>query len=184
MIKKAALVLAMLSPAGFIQAGDATVEKRYRLPERGYLQMNVPASWEDEVHQPRGALPPTIGFRARRGKQFAVLVTPIWPARPDISPQTKDAIKRSVQSSADQVRHQAIEENIAVVELPGASGPGFYFSATDSVPKPDEYKFMTQGIIRVSDLVVTFTILTNDGQLDVTREALAAIQSAVHIPPR
>ena len=42
---------------------------------------------------------------------------------------------------------------------------------------------MTQGMLKVSDLVVTFTILTNDGQEQVPRDALSMLTSAVHIQP-
>jgi hypothetical protein len=38
---------------------------------------------------------------------------------------------------------------------------------------------MTQGIIRVGGLSVTFTILTNAGQASVVKQALAALESAV-----
>jgi hypothetical protein len=64
------------------------------------------------------------------------------------------------------------------VEFQGRSGPGFYFSATDRAPKPGEYKFLTQGIVRVGELSVTFTILTNDGQEAVVKQALEALKGA------
>jgi hypothetical protein len=76
-----------------------------------------------------------------------------------------------------------VETNIGVIEFAGSSGPGFYFSVTDRAPKPDEYKFMTQGMLKVSDLVMTFTILTNDGQEQIARDALAMLRSAIHVQP-
>jgi hypothetical protein len=181
---RAILLVAMLWPAVSPHAGDATVEKRYRLPEHGYFQMNVPAAWNDELRQPSGVLPPTIAFRARQGAQFAFLVTPIWRARADVAAQTRDSIKQSVERAAERVKPHAVEKTINVVEFSGAAGPGFYFSVTDPAPKPGEYEFMTQGIVKVSDLVVTFTILINGDQLEITQDALAAIKSAVQIEPR
>ena len=38
---------------------------------------------------------------------------------------------------------------------------------------------MTQGILRVGGLSVTFTILTNEGQRGVVKQALAALAGAV-----
>jgi len=180
---QAVLVLAVLWPTVSPHAGS-TVEKRYRLPEHGYLQMSVPATWDDDVRQPPGALPPTITLRPRQGKQFAVLVTPIWRARADVPPQTRDSLRQSVQQAADRARGQAVEKTIKLVEFSGAAGSGFYFSATDPAPKPDEFEFMTQGMVKVSELVMTFTILTNRGQTQVAQDALAAIASAVHVEPR
>jgi hypothetical protein len=159
------------------------VEKKYQLPERGFFQMDVPAGWRDQVRQPPQSLPPTIAFRGGQAQRFEIFVTPIWPARPDVAPSTKDSIRRQVERAAEGVKSQALETNIRVLEFAGAAGPGYYFSATDRAPKPGEYKFMTQGIVKVSELVVTFTILTNDGQEEVAREALAMIKSAIHVRP-
>lgn len=159
------------------------VEKKYPLPERGFFQMDVPAGWRDRLVQPPQSLPPTISFRAETGRPFAVMVTPIWPARPDIPASSKEQMRSQVQRAAEAVKSQAVEQQIPVVEFAGAAGPGYYFTATDRAPKPGEYKFMTQGMVRVSGLVVTFTILTNDGQETVAREALAMIRSAVHARP-
>jgi hypothetical protein len=159
------------------------LEKQYRLPERGFVKMEVPAGWRDQLRQPPQSLPPTILFRAGQGQPFEILLTPIWPARADVAPSSKDSIRRQVERAADGVKGQTLEQDIALVEFAGAAGPGYYFSVTDRAPKPGEYKFMTQGIVKVSGLVVTFTILSNDGQGQVAREALSMIRSAVHVGP-
>ena len=179
----AALASRLLCFDGVAYADNANVEKKFALPERGFLQMSVPPNWDDQIRQPPQALPPTIAFRARQGKPFEVLVTPIWRARPDIPVSTKDTIRQRVERAADDVKSQAVEKSIRLVEFSGSSGPGFYFSATDRAPKPGEYKFVTQGMLKVSDLVVTFTILTNDGQEQVMRDALSMLKSAVHVQP-
>ena len=145
--------------------------------------MKVPSGWTDELRQPQGAVPPTIAFRPRDGKGFDVLVTPIWRERADLPVATKDAIKQGVQKAADEVKKQAVEKMIPVVEFAGASGPGFYFSATDKAPNPGEYKYLTQGLLNVGELTVTFSILTNDGQEQVTQDALNMLKSAVHVRP-
>jgi hypothetical protein len=54
---------------------------------------------------------------------------------------------------------------------------------TDKAPNPGEYKYLTQGMLRVSELVVSFSILTNDGQEQVREDALALLKSAVHLQP-
>ncbi|HEY7676568.1 MAG TPA: hypothetical protein VIG69_05830, partial [Candidatus Methylomirabilis sp.] len=73
---------------------------------------------------------------------------------------------------------------IEVRELQGVAARGYYFSATDRAPKPGEYKFMTQGMLRVGSLLVTFTILTNDGQGNIVADALAMLRSARHVEAR
>jgi hypothetical protein len=163
-------------------AQNATAEKRYPLANRGFLQMNVPAGWTEKVDQPPTAAPPTISFGARDGKAFIVTVTPAWKLHPgDVDP-TKENLRQRVAAARDGIAAFAVETDIKLTEFNGASGPGFYFFATDKEPRPGEYKFMTQGALAVNELTVTFTILTNEGQENVVRSALAMIRGAVHLP--
>ncbi len=177
------LVALLLCPLAASFAADASATKKYALPQKGSFEMQVPSVWNDELSQPQGAVPPTITFRPRDGNGFGVLVTPIWRARADLPVATKDAIKQGVQRAADEAKKQAVEKTIPVVEFAGSSGPGFYFSATDKAPNPGEYKYLTQGLLNVGELTVTFSILTNDGPEQVTQEALNMLKSAVHVQP-
>jgi hypothetical protein len=178
-----AWAIPLLCAAGVALGADATAPKKYALPAHGSLQLNVPAAWADEVRSPPGGVPPTILFRARSGRAFEVLVTPIWRSRPDIPEATKETIRQSVQRAADDAKADAVEETIPVRELAGAKGPGYYFAATDKAPKPGEYKYLTQGMVKLGDLTVTFTILTNDGQRQVVKDALEMVKSAAQLEP-
>jgi hypothetical protein len=174
------IAVAFLLAASPACPADATSDRRYPLPERGYLQVQAPASWKDERRQPSEPVPPTILFGPGRGTSFAVLLTPIWRPRPDVPLPAKAELRQRVERAAESIRPQAVEKRIDVVEFQGSSGPGFYFSATDKAPKPGEYKFMTQGILSVAELLVTFTILTNDGRDAIVRDALEMLKSASH----
>jgi hypothetical protein len=158
-------------------------EKKYALSEQGFFQMNVPAGWSDEVREAGPSLPPTLAFRPGRGQRFEVLVTPIWRAGPDAPAFTKDWIRKQVWGAVDEVKDQSLERSISIVEFAGPSGPGYYFTATDRAPKTGEYQYLLQGMMKVSELVVTFTILTNPGQEQIAHQALSMIKSAVHVRP-
>jgi len=160
-----------------VMAEEARV-RSYPLPDHGKLQLKVPVSWKDELRQPPNRLPPTIAFKPGKGASFEVLLTTIWPARPDIPGASPEEIRRQVERAAEGAKSQAVEKVIEVKELKGASGVGYYFSATDRAPGPGEYKYMTQGMIRVGGLVAAFTILTNDGQTSIVTDAVAMIGSA------
>ncbi len=166
--------------AGSAIAEEATV-RRYALPDHGSIQLRVPVSWKDEMRQPPDRLPPTIVLTPKSGAPFEVSLTAVWPPSKDASPPTADAVRQTVQRAADQAKSQAVEKTIAVKELQGASGPGYYFSATDRAPAPGEYKYLTHGMIRVGDLAATFTILTQDGQGNTVADALATMASATHV---
>ena len=179
------ILAALLLGAAPASAADKLTQKRYPLPEqRGTFLLSAPASWKDEVNQPPQPVPPTILFGpSATGKPFQVHVTPIWKPSPDLPTPTRDELRSQVQRDADGLKSERIANEIKVVDLQGKNGPGFYYAATDKAPEPGEFKHLTQGRILVSDLLlVTFAILTNDGQEQVVRDALNMIRSSSHSP--
>jgi hypothetical protein len=178
-LRSSIVLLLALFATSVIGQTAGVAERRYTLPDHGQFVLQVPRGWRDELRQPPNRLPPTIVFGPASGKSFQILMTTLWPATKGRAPQSPAQLRASVERAAQAVKSQAVEKELPVVEFNGRSGPGFYFSATDPAPKPGEYRFMTQGIIRVGGLSVTFTILTNAGQASVVKQALAALESAV-----
>lgn len=114
------------------------------------------------------------------GAPFEVLMTPIWSAKKDGSLSRADALRRQIEQAAERLKAKALEERPLIKELHGLAGLGYYFSLTDRAPTSGEYKYLTQGIIRVGNLDVTFTILTNDDQKKVVSDTLMMLKKAVH----
>lgn len=154
--------------------------RSYALPDHGTLQLTVPVSWKEEIQQPPNRLPPTILFSQGKGPAFVVYVTPMWPPRPDAPEVTADVLKQLVLSATEMAKPKAVERTLEVKAMKGASGPGYYFSATDRAPARGEFKHMTQGTIRIGAIVADFTILTNDGRDDVVSAAIAMMAAATH----
>jgi hypothetical protein len=174
----AILVLSVSGAALGLESG--TVERRYALPDHGQFVVRVPRNWKDQVRQPPKRLPPTIVFRQSSGQPFEFLITTIWPATKNRSPQSREVLRKQVTQAAENAKSHAIESELKITEFQGRAGEGFYFSATDRPPKPGEFRFLTQGILRVGTLTVTFTILTNDRQEPIVKQALELLKSAVH----
>lgn len=173
-----AVFLSLLIAAAAGAQTNGTTMRRFTLPDHGSFVIQVPPDWKDQTRQPPNRLPPTITFGPGSGKAFQVLLTTIWPATKDRPPQSRDQLRATVERSAEVARTQAVEKELRIVEFQGRSGPGFYFSATDRAPKPGEFRFLTQGIVRVGELAVTFTVLTNDGQEAVVKQTLEALKGA------
>ena len=93
-----------------------------------------------------------------------------------------DILRRMVESAAQNAAAKAVEDALAVKELAGPELLGFYFSATDKAPKAGEYLFMTQGLARVKDMLLVFSIYTNAGQEAVVQAALEMLRGAVLRP--
>jgi len=179
MIRFAAAFLAFVFAGA--AAAQAAAQKRYPLADHGALVVAVPAGWIDEV-QRNEKLPPTISYTLGAGKPQQVIVTPVWRVRADVPPFTKESVRRNVEHAVGAARDQAIEKEIPVVEFAGKSGAGYYFEATDKAPKPGEFRFLRQGMLMVGDMLLAFTILADDRQAPVVRDAMQMLQGATHAP--
>ena len=167
-------LLLCLATAANAVAADGE-KKSFELPDKSKLELAIPAGWKDEPKEKAIALSP------REGAPFQVVVAPIARQKPGASADTAIKMRHSVQQGADKVKPTATEQYLPVEQLTGAPGPGYYFSATDREPKPGEFKHLTQGMLLVGDVVVGFSILTNDAQGKVRDQALAMLKSASHI---
>lgn len=154
--------------------------RSFSLPKHGTLNLAIPKSWQGRVSQPPDNLPPTIVFAPPGAPTYQVLITPIWPAKPAIVLPDHAGVRKSVERAVENAKSQAVEKNIPIKEIKGSSAAGYYFSVTDKAPKPGEYKYMTQGMIRLGELMITFAAFTNDGYKNAADQAITAMQSATN----
>lgn len=181
-----ALLRGVLKSASFSKkAQEATVvknlERRFLLPDHGAVAMTVPPTWIDRVRQPPDRLPPTIVFAPEMGNTFQIMVTPLWPGKKDAPVPSDRDIRSRVERSVDDVRSQAVEASIPVRELKREGVRGYYFSVTDKASKAGEFKFMTQGTVVAGELVILFTVLSNDTTGKIANDAVVMIGSIRHM---
>jgi hypothetical protein len=153
--------------------------RQFSIPGHGGLVLQVPEAWKYEILQPPDNLPPTITFSPSSGAPFKMMVTAGGGAIPGEQSLDTSTLRKQVESAAKSAGSQSIEKLIKMQELTGPAINGFYFSATDKAPKTGEYRCMTQGIARLGDIVLAFTILTNDGQDAIVKAGLEMLRGAV-----
>ena len=83
-----------------------------------------------------------------------------------------------VEDTVDELEPLLVETDIPILGLRGGSGTGYYITGTDKDTGPDEYKYLAQGAIAVDDLLVTFTVLTNEKDSTVVKDALDMLRNA------
>ncbi len=113
---------------------------------------------------------------------MAMLVTFLWPDRPDIPMPNAEWMKTKLKEAKNGIKDRAIEESIPTRKFTGSSGDGYYFTATDSSPEKDGFKYMTHGMLRIGELLASFTILNNEGHQSLASQGMAVLRSAVHHP--
>lgn len=176
--KQLKLALLLLTMAPLSSMAETYKVKNYALPNQSVFFIPVPPSWQDTILQPPENLPPTIRFKPISGEPFEVYITPIPPKSPTDKKISMKEIENMVALSAEHAQPSAVEKNLQVKNIGEKTPHGFYFSATDKNPKPGEFRYMTQGIIKLGDGTATFTVLTNTGSDVVVEDTLKAIEQA------
>lgn len=169
---------AALSFVASLAAAESTAIRAFPVTDRGTLQLNAPQSWPFEMRSAPNHALPTIALGPEKGATFQVLITPMPPPQKD-PPASAGALKQMVEHAAQEATAQAVEKSLLVKELRSGAHVGYYFSATDRAPKSDEFKYMTQGMFSLGEMLIAFTILTNNGYESVVPAALTMIKNAV-----
>jgi hypothetical protein len=172
------MVTALVLALSLVCAAAVSAEElRVPLPDRGGVVLSVPEGWTAQVQRSRSDLPPTIRLTPTTGGQFEVLITPLWSATSALSQPSREALRGFIGRAVQAARPRAVEPELPIVDLAGPGIVGAYFSATDRQPEPDGYKHMTQGILALADLRVTFTVLANGDATPIAEKALDMLRT-------
>ena len=160
-----------------------TEHRKYPVPEHGELAIDVPVSWEVNYVSLSETKPAIITFYESNksgGQIFQLNVSILWDdgfIRDITSPEH---IRNMVEDSGEKLLQYSRESSLDLVQIDGAAGTGFYFDLTDANPLEDEFKFLTQGAIGVGEVVLIFSLFTNDRTSGHREKALAMVKSARH----
>ena len=148
------------------------------LPGGDDLWLDIPAAWNQKFEAPDSKTPPSVRLMQRQGATFNVLITPLSGTPMGGAIADPNKLRAIVTTISRDALAQSVEMTIPVHELTGTDVHGFYFSATDRAPKPEEWKYLTQGMVNIDGAPFAFTILTNDGQEAIGKAALEVIRTA------
>jgi len=158
----------------------AAQERTWPLEGRLRLRMRVPKGWTQSL-ETRGSPPvATITFEPPAGPAWVFLVSSI-PGGDQPERFSDDQWMRNlVNGSARTVLPESVERKVDLHRTKGLHASGYYFEVTDKKKKLEEgdYRYMTEGFVGLDQIGLTFTILANEKNAPVVREALAAIRSA------
>ena len=169
-----ALVLLSVWPLSALAAGSNHVA----LSGGDELWLTIPATWNEKFEAPEKNMPPSVWMTARQGATFNVIMTPLSGTPVGAAMSDENRLRAIVASAARSALEKSVEMTIPVQNLTGPHVHGFYLVATDRAPKPNEWKYLTQGMINIDGEPFAFTILTNDGQEAIAKAAMELIRNA------
>jgi hypothetical protein len=155
------------------------------LPGGDEIWLAIPANWNQRVESPDKNTPPSVWLAQKQGPTFNVLITPLSGTPMGAAMSDDNRLRAIVTSASRNALTKSVEMAIPVHDLTSPDVHGFYYFATDRAPKPDEWKYLTQGMINIDGAPFVFTILTNDGQEAIAKAALELIRTAsLHAPTK
>lgn len=157
----------------FAQAASARI---FTIPGYGQLRLQVPEDWKDEWVPPAGKRTPTIIITPAAGASFKVMIN-VATVAPEIVPELDaEAVRQMAESAARNAAAHTVEKSLPVQELAGPALHGFYFSGSEKAPRENDFPFMTQGIARLGNMMLVFSIHTQAGQEAVVQAALEMLR--------
>jgi hypothetical protein len=176
-----AMLTSLLQRARFDKREDTRKsETHYRVSDKHVLRLMVPGSWADEIEKSDSKTPPKISFRPDGSPASAVLITPLWSLEQDRRFNSPETIKSILEEGGKEFLPHAVEKGLSLVEIKGKNGRGYYYTLTDKKIhlEPGDYKYMTQGGLGLGDLLLMFTVLTNEKNSRIIPSALELLTGA------
>jgi hypothetical protein len=161
--------------AGAVPAASGAL-RTYVLSSDQAVGLSVPQGWSDTVTNSLVKPVVTVRFSAEKGDDFAVLMT-------FGRPEGTDSVRADVERAARKLTGASEEGKADIKKLKGKQTEGYYFSFTDKASKPGEWKYLTQGVVRIGGWQAAFTILSNDPSLKIKERGLDMVRSAVLVSP-
>ena len=72
------------------------------------------------------------------------------------------------------------EEKLVLEDIAGRDGQGYYFQLTDSSADEDEYRYLTQGALGVGQVLLVFSLFSNDSEGILSEAMFRSLKSAHH----
>ena len=72
------------------------------------------------------------------------------------------------------------QSELILEEITGQNGIGYWFNLSDSTAGSGEYKYLTQGALAVGELLLIFSLFSNENESILQEALLKIIMSAQH----
>ncbi len=176
-----ALLSLLLVFSSDARADDA--RRRFRIAGAGTLVIPLRETWNAAGDKDGSLL-----YRAPGGEMLILTVLQNKEGRSDFTAPAR--LRQELEAAGKPHLEHTAEKAIDLVEIQGTSNTGYYFSLTDSnlvgkEPGPSEYRAITEGMLGVkNELLLKFTVLSQQRDATAVQQALAAMRSASLEPLR
>ena len=178
MLRALSILLVVLAH-GAVTTDTRAETRTYDLPTSGSLILEVPADWKQKIRRDRQIEFIKITFTPGKKKDMQFLVTALVGPNVVELADDHDALQRLVQVGMSLAAASAVEGSVKIYRFQADHGVGYMFSATDTAPEKDGYKYLWQGALIIdSTAILSFTILSNHQNSPAVNDAHTILKSA------
>ena len=135
------------------------------------LSMRWDSRWT--LQDPAADAPDAVKFQSPDALQMSTLLS-----AGQVPPDADESEFRAavMDKTSKEFLQQSVEKELKVESFGSGDIHGSKVCATDSAPKPNEYKYICQGILTHGGDAVIFTLLYNDSGKADANQALSALE--------
>jgi hypothetical protein len=171
--RKLGALLMLAGTASWAQAADKAAASKVLTLGDTSVSLAWSSTWQLESVAPKG-MPGTVEFHAPDRMQMVTMLSPIGDT-PSLT--TDEGMKELVTKTSRQFAPQAVEKEIQIQRISNGEAHGYFVCVTDKAPKPDEYRYLCQGVVTLRDLPINFIVLYNDGGKADAERVLSALKT-------
>lgn len=181
-----ALILTLFVLIGAVAApGTRGTEQasatKFSVGPNGALALQLPEAWKPKIKKfeakKEGNAGLALNFQSPEPAGWAVLFSGFWNYSSP-RPFSADELKAQVAGLGAKYADQAAQPSPEVREIRGDGVTGYFISMTDKQPKPSEYEYLSQGVARVGEMTIAFTVLSNGNPEPTLGKALSMLSTA------
>lgn len=152
----------------------------------GNFAIQLPETWQTEMHEPTKGKHTTINIRPHLSGKFLIRLTAMPLTATRMVHNSKYSLRNWLKESGLRYLPTSVESKIELNELEIEDGFGYYMQLTDKKPKDKAARKKSMpvwntGMAWVGDLFVIFSIFTREGDTETIDQGIRLITGARHI---
>jgi hypothetical protein len=176
--------LLALLPTLFIVLVSTSVANEYTIPEHGVLEFSAPSGLSDSVEQSRDGSYIGILLMDEVKRQYAVFIRVSWHAAQLPNFGSQEQLVSVLERELAAYIEQGAKTEGSIKQLDGGKNIGYAISLVDppaagTIPDPDDFPYIREGVVKVENLLLNYSILMYSREPDPAPKIEDALLEAI-----
>lgn len=159
-------------------------KEAFDIPGHGELVISIPRIWNYNFTKSDEDTPPLITFYVLDNNEreiFQLNMSVFWNDGFNRKITSPEYIYSLVEETGKNTLSLSDQTELKMVKITGKEGIGYLYDLSDSRAKEGEYHYLTQGALAVGDILLVFSLFSNDEKAILREAMLNSLKSARHL---